>query len=181
MCYFVRLHGCTLFNDKQMCYFVKLHGCTLFCYSLEVQYQVELDGHINKVKSEYEKDKTDLESYLTGPSSAFQRLQEENSELNDQVMYMKDEMESHQQEMNEELETALSNTETALRQLEKEKVELSMQLNTQREESEQRLKEDKSNQEAIFEKELRKMKKDHHKELEEVKCHHLKGFQLRGS
>lgn len=135
--------------------------------SLESQYQAELDGHLNKVKSTYEKDKTELESYLTGPTSAFQRLQQENSELKDQVTFMKEEMESHQQEMKEELETALSNTETALRQLEKEKVELNIQLNTQRGESERRLKEMKSSLEDQFEQELRKMKTDHLKELQE--------------
>ncbi|XP_071163588.1 ninein-like protein isoform X5 [Mytilus edulis] len=135
--------------------------------SIESRYQAELDGHVNKVKSEYQKDKSELETYLTGPTSAFQRMQQENSELKEQVNFMKEEMECHQQEMNEELETALANTETALRQLEKEKVELNIQLNSQREEYEQKLKEEKSSLEERFEQKLRKTEKDHMRILEE--------------
>lgn len=150
-----------------MCYMFQSFVCMSF-NSIESRYQAELDGHVNKVKSEYQKDKSELETYLTGPTSAFQRMQQENSELKEQVNFMKEEMECHQQEMNEELETALANTETALRQLEKEKVELNIQLNSQREEYEQKLKEEKSSLEERFEQKLRKTEKDHMRILEEV-------------
>lgn len=115
------------------------------------------------MKTQYEKDKTEYESYLNGSSSAFQKLQHEKSELQDQVNFMKEEMEVNQQEMKEELEMALSSTESAVRQLEKEKVELNIQLNTQNIKT---LNAEKTALESRFENELKRMENEQQKVFE---------------